>query len=462
MGPEHRCGKCGVGVLPFKPAEGQEALGHMVVVEREPSGAHHFRGLETCAKAWLCPVCSVPIMMRRAAEVTVATARWQQGVDVDPDTGQRCGDEGIVLLVTFTVPHAQDDPLDMVLGGLLGAWGNMVRSSRWRTWASRFELDHWVRSVEITVGHSGWHPHVHALLYLRKWPDENVIGHLEAELWRMWSHGLQLHGIDRQLSVTAGIDLRQVTDHRDLGHYLNKWAIGHEVVDAGTLKNGRGGASIPAMGLLDEIAAYGPSIHQARVEDPFAGWLCARWDEYARATKGKHQFRSSRGWRKSLIPDMEALTPEEAVAWGERLRIEDQHLIGRELASTQLGLDFDQAPDQDIDAHDAAVVDELVDIVDEDPGEALHGPVLAMSYPVWFTVFRRLEHAQRSPHAAILDSCVTRGALQTARDLASMCPEFIARIWLTPDGTVVIADKRNHSTWERWRPDPNDRHCDAA
>jgi hypothetical protein len=123
-----------------------------VVVRRLPDGRAAYSGLYRCGDFWRCPSCWVTLGIRRARQI-------ESALRAHVDSG------GSALLATYTVPHARDEALPVVLDRLSGTWRRYARSVL-RDVLGRYYVGA-VRALEVTHGVSGWHPHYHALLFVR-------------------------------------------------------------------------------------------------------------------------------------------------------------------------------------------------------------------------------------------------------------------------------------------------------
>jgi hypothetical protein len=140
--PRERLALCGV-VLRYG-ASG-------VVVRRLPDGRAAYSGLYRCGDFWRCPSCRVTLGIRRARQIETA-------LRAHVDAG------GSALLATYTVPHDRDESLPVVLARLAGTWRRYAKSAL-RDVLGRHYVGN-VRSLEVTHGVHGWHPHYHALLFI--------------------------------------------------------------------------------------------------------------------------------------------------------------------------------------------------------------------------------------------------------------------------------------------------------
>jgi len=140
--PRERLALCGV-VLRYG-ASG-------VVVRRLPDGRAAYSGLYRCGDFWRCPSCRVMLGIRRARQIETA-------LRVHVDAG------GSALLATYTVPHARDEALPVVLARLSDTWRRYARNA-WADVLGEYYVGS-VRALEVVHGVNGWHPHYHALLFV--------------------------------------------------------------------------------------------------------------------------------------------------------------------------------------------------------------------------------------------------------------------------------------------------------
>ncbi len=135
-----------------------------VCVYRTPSGALAYRGLYRCGDYWRCPSCAVTLGVRRSAQVSSAAS-------------QHIASGGSLALLTLTIPHSRDDALSLLLGRLVQSWRVLGKVWR-RVLPSSFAG--YVRSLEVTHGVSGWHPHYHVLLFFDQVVDAALMMSLVA------------------------------------------------------------------------------------------------------------------------------------------------------------------------------------------------------------------------------------------------------------------------------------------
>jgi hypothetical protein len=229
-----------------------------------------FGGLQTCGSPWACPVCSSKISERRKVDLRAGIATWEsQG--------------GCVVLVTYTLRHDLADDLAETLVGLLRARHAATTGKSWMLFKGRWLIAGSVRSIEVTSGSNGWHPHIHELLFLDgAQPDTEA---LRVALLARWSQAVEKAGLK---SVNDhGVDV-QAAD-LSVAEYVEKygkertWGAESELTKH-SRKTGRWNNASP----VDWLAEF------CTTGDYLAG---DRYVEYATVFKGQRQLVWSRGLR---------------------------------------------------------------------------------------------------------------------------------------------------------------------
>ena len=296
------------------------------------TGRAHVQGVKRCASPWACPRCAPTIRQRRAHELTALVERAQA-------EGHTC------LLVTFTLPHRADEALTTVLGDLAGTWRRMWSGAWSQGFREAWSLLGQVRSVEVTYGDNGWHPHVHTVFFLdtpKAEVDAELIG-LWLAVFQRWADSAE-KVCGRRPSARNGIDVELVHDAQAVGEYVSDsggWSIGAEVA-CQPAKIGKSGGAVTPFGLLGAAAMWG----DAGARD--------RWLEYEDATKGRHAIQASRGlyerYEVTRTDDEDAAAPEavevvatvevDVVVWVAlvELHADDRYLLAvEEWAALGLG-----------------------------------------------------------------------------------------------------------------------------
>ena len=261
-------------------SHGGHLSGH-VRVSHYLGGHVQTSGVQTCNSAWSCPHCSPNISTVRASEVAAAV---------------RAADAAAyhAYFVTLTVRHTAADDLRSVFDAVRDCWAY--------TWSGRESDDfrqRWghvgnVRSVEVTSGAGGWHPHVHALCWFRHPVD---VGRLREFMFSRWSRKADKLG--RYVSPDsytdrygrqrhAGVDVQNTSgdDADNLGDYVAKWGVSREL-SAAWGKSGGTDARYSPLGLL---------MASANRDD----WATRSWAEFERVVSGRHALRWSPRLRVQL------------------------------------------------------------------------------------------------------------------------------------------------------------------
>ena len=229
------------------------ALDRGATVTADATGHLGIRGTRRCASPWSCPVCSATIAERRALEVDQAVTAWRR-------------DGGSVVFVTATLRHHLGQSLGDLLVMVQDSWSHAFRFRRRPSWYGGQ-----IRAVEITHGVNGWHPHVHAAVFVK--PGHSFPAALMAGRWR---DGVESNGGTTDIASGVGFDVRETTDSAGLGSYLSKvsggWGVGLELARSDRKRGRKGGLS--PWQLLDLS---------------MSGDLRARrlWMEYDKATAGR-------------------------------------------------------------------------------------------------------------------------------------------------------------------------------
>ncbi|MDH0051541.1 protein rep [Comamonas terrigena] len=256
----------------------------------------HYSGLVTCGSVWACPVCAAVIQERRRVEIEQGMA-WAKA-------------EGLaVVMVTFTFPHKAWQKLQELLDKQADAFKRLRKGRPWDAMKAKAGLEGLIRSLEVTHGQNGWHPHTHELWFLKGSPEV-----LASSLPVLWLNACAAAGLvdrkDQELVkafMEHGVDVKE---NVEVGDYLAKqddsrsWGLSHEMAKA-TSKAGRAKGVHPHHFL----------IRKADGDEE-------RYIEYVDAMKGKRQLFWSPGLKKRAA--VNELTDEELA---EESR-EDSYVLG--------------------------------------------------------------------------------------------------------------------------------------
>ena len=201
-------------------------IGIGVTVHKDIKHQTAFYGdVATCGSVWACTVCSAKIQTRRRPEV-------QQLVDWAYENDYQ------VTMITFTFPHLAFDRLKELLDGQKRAFEILRGGSPWVKFKQRHGLIGFVRSLEVTHGDNGWHPHTHELWITKgltatnmatfesgirkRWRTSCIQAGLLDETSKAQLFAFDLHSVDFQFQVSTSDYLVKMDNAR-------KWGVDAEM-----------------------------------------------------------------------------------------------------------------------------------------------------------------------------------------------------------------------------------------
>lgn len=272
------------------------------VAVKVAGGVAHFSGVVTCGSVWACPVCAAKIRHRRA-------------VDLEDGIGTHLARGGGVEMLTLTFPHSVGDDLEDLFALAADGWREGVLQGRgFREDREAFGIPHYARTIEVTYGRHGWHPHLHVLLFTAQpWTEDQraVVARRMFDRWATFVRRRQ--GVEcspAAFSLTAA--------GTGAGKYLVKAQDEARLAalefTRSDLKSGRLG-SIQPLELLS-------------VCDDGEAWAIHLWREFERVTRGRRCLTWSVGCRAYLglgvePSDCEAAA-EEGVGPDESVEVEGE------------------------------------------------------------------------------------------------------------------------------------------
>jgi hypothetical protein len=215
----------------------------------------------TCGSVWACPVCSLKIRARRAADIAKVVA-WH-GLDR-------------TYMLTLTVRHGFGDDLVTMRPGVPTCWRKVQTGEPWQRFKESVGLRGSIRALEVTHGGNGWHPHLHILLFTDGLSPEELA---TARAWisERWARFVATELGDQFAPDTEhGCDLRPCNTE----DYLAK--LGLELT-LGTTKEGARANAAPFH--LAQLAIAGDADSQRL------------WQRYCDAFKGARMLTWSKGLR---------------------------------------------------------------------------------------------------------------------------------------------------------------------
>jgi hypothetical protein len=245
----------------------------------------HYSRVQLCGHIWTCPVCSPRIRQVRAGDVDQAATTWLAHHG-----------SGSVLLLTLTLPHDAGEQLTLVLGAVRRAFSALVAGRAWQEDKKSYQLAHYIRAHDFTVGTNGWHPHVHLLLFAGAELTAEQLSALKLRLFTRW--GAAVQELDRRApSWEHGVTLEAARNRKDVTRY---------VCQVVTDQDGQDGPDVAmevARGDLKSSRHYGQRTPWQLLED-YAATRTQRdrglWREYEKATRGVKAMRWSNGLRAAV------------------------------------------------------------------------------------------------------------------------------------------------------------------
>jgi hypothetical protein len=259
------------------------------VVAKVREDVAHFSGLQSCGSIWACPVCSAKIRNGRANEISAAAAAW----DLAGNS---------VVMMTLTFPHDLHMRLASLLPIVADGFRALISGRPWRRVKDQVGIVGTIRSIEVTRGGNGWHPHAHVLVYVTGEISAEGIAQLAVYARARWAKWVTKQGY-RVPHDRHGVDVGLCTSAKEAGAYVSKTQDGRSTgneLARGDMKQGRQG-SRTAFEVLDDFRWTGDA------ED------LALWHEYEAATKGHQAITWSKGLRK-ILGVLQEQTDEELAA----------------------------------------------------------------------------------------------------------------------------------------------------
>jgi len=267
---------------------GRRPIGSDVIIKVREKVAH-YAGLETCGSIWACPVCSGKIRNSRALEISQGAGNWDHAGNS-------------VWMVTFTAPHDMGMKLRDLLPVIADSFRKVISGRPWLRIKARAGIVGTIRSMEVTHGENGWHPHLHVLVFVKGDPGAEALAAMTMHFREKWARAITLAGFRKPHDV-LGVDVGRCKSAAEAGAYIAKTqegrAVGNEMSRA-DLKSGKGQGKTPFQ-LLREFRETGE-----------AGKL-ELWHEYEKATRGHQCITWSAGLR-GLLEISEEKTDEQLAA----------------------------------------------------------------------------------------------------------------------------------------------------
>lgn len=256
LGSKHRTCQCNAWFAPSAT---------YIPIIHGNSGRCSYRNLVICGHVWTCPLCAARITEGRRIELNNAM-NMAKVKGLSP------------YLITLTFAHGKGDSLPDTLDAFGKARKRLFTGRSADIFRQLVGYVGMVRTIEITHGQSGWHPHAHILLFASKRLDTTTIW---GDIAPRWKKALNAFGLDCDLIIGCKVD-----DGSRAQSYVSKWGMPEEMTK-GHLKKSRDNKG---KSIWDLLRSYGEGDKQSG----------ALFVEFAKAFKGQRQLHWSHGLKEFL------------------------------------------------------------------------------------------------------------------------------------------------------------------
>jgi hypothetical protein len=273
-----------------------------VTIETSPAGVARYRGIVSCSRVWLCPVCSQRIANLRAAEVMHAIT-------------QHTAAGGAVYFQTFTLAHGYGDGLRELQETVADSFRQVQAGKAWQLAKTKFGIVGSIRALEATHGAAGWHPHLHVIWFAAAELTRDQRRAMHVHTFKVWRRAVVKSAGDQAKPRIGLCPLEVVRSEADTAAYVTK--VAGDLDDsrlafsaAYELTNGRGKLARAGNRTIWEIVRqYGHTRSDRDAE---------LWREWERAMLGRKALTWSRGLKARYgivdVSDATLLAKESAQA----------------------------------------------------------------------------------------------------------------------------------------------------
>ena len=178
-----------------------------VATHEDGEKSAYYAKVQTCKSPWSCPVCSRKIRQRHSIEAEIALKK-------------HIGQGGAAMMGLLTVPHTSLDSLPDLLSAVQEAWSYITTHSTWARRRKEWGYAGYVRSIEITHGPNGWHPHVHYVLCTDRVLTTKERRACATLLHRLFAKAVEERGLKRPLRGLCRLE--PVRSAEKAGQYVAK------------------------------------------------------------------------------------------------------------------------------------------------------------------------------------------------------------------------------------------------
>lgn len=170
-------------------------------------GRTFYSGLCTCGGVWVCPVCAAKIQSRRTIEIqNLFQKAYKQQLDKDGKGFYVFGIQKQIAMITLTYPHALGDSLadSLEKHTLALKIFRAFNGTKFKIFKDDVGYKGLVRSLEITHGQNGWHPHTHELWVMDYWDKNNDReNEILKYILNRWEHACKKAGLLNENKLNA-------------------------------------------------------------------------------------------------------------------------------------------------------------------------------------------------------------------------------------------------------------------
>lgn len=264
--------------------------GHYVAVNAPgETKSAFYSGLISCGCVWTCPVCAVKIQEKRRQEIALAIDYAYKN-NLQP------------VLVTLTFPHEKTQKLSDLLKMQANALSRLRKNKSWDNFKNEIGYSGLIRSLELTHGVNGWHPHTHELWFVNKGINADEIKEFVLDKWYSSCIKAGLVSGEQKDMLNFYKHAVDIKGNCTTSDYLAKqdssknWGVDREVAKASSKLGKKSG--------LHPFAFLTEEYKNTRI-----------WLEYSNAIKGKSQLFWSKGLKNKVgineISDEEIAEEEE-------------------------------------------------------------------------------------------------------------------------------------------------------
>lgn len=265
----------------------QEGIAKIIRIDaHEKKPRAHLSGTIRCDLRWVCPCCTIKKSEEGRSDLNVALAQ-----------GRRTGLRPVML--TLTARHKRNHSLKDFWQRLSNAEKDLKVSDTWKKLNKNHFDGGFAKTVEVTHGANGWHPHLHLVIMTNAQTEEQAIEIVET-LRAEWLHQLDRHGLDGK-SKAAQERSFDVRGAATAGDYITKWGAAEEMTLAQT-KVGHAKGRTPWQ-LLRDARTHDDWREQKRA--------AALWYEFVTEFKGVHQLHMATKF-KNLVAAGRAFEEQKA------------------------------------------------------------------------------------------------------------------------------------------------------